>query len=456
LRFGTSTTLLRAFGPFTPWVPLSINGTRFFVTSLGLARNSLAGIATMLGLDALAFSGLLSSTANFVANAPFSPWLVDSIDRTRLLFTRNCFGGVAFALFPSVLGCGEVALSGSPSDSISTRNRASAIFGPFAPATVNNAFNLHWSFGAGVGVFGGGVFAREDRIFVSAANDVGDQESLRGGPAGGDASSTDIAHLTTSDITNLLLDGFAANGEESVSFGVEDFQLALTKLRTAQTDRVLAGQTIARGYLFGRTHASSVLTNAALILTRSFPLLYSLTASLGSVANGPGSPFAEEGTDSLVAGQKFHIRSVAIQGASGCFGGGIDAPSSSDLDSFVAAHRALAISRPGGPFGRRSLLLAVLSLPLGVDADTFVLSSSSSVAAFDASSVVFAGIRFAEAKGFAVNAHVGASVISGAVLGFQILWVCFIGVVVENTSRSLKQHVEGFTSRVFDTHLCAE
>lgn len=98
----------------------------------------------------------------------------------------------------------------------------------------------------------------------------------------------------------------------------------------------------------------------------------------------------------------------------------------------------------------------MLSFPLGVDADAFILSSSFAVAAFDASTIVLAGIRFAKAKGFALNAHVGASVVSGAVFRFQILGVLFIGVVVENASGSLKQHVERFASRVFDTHLCAE
>lgn len=170
--------------------------------------------------------------------------------------------------------------------------------------------------------------------------------------------------MTASHIAGLFVESFAADGEESIGLWVEDFQMTLTGLRAAQTNRVLAGQTLARSSLLGRAHASSVLSNEAIVLTGSLPLLGSLSASRRSVANGPGSPFAEEGADSHVARQKFHIGSVAVQSASGCFGGWVDAASSSDLDSSVAAHGTLTVVGPGVPFGRRSLLLAVLSFPL--------------------------------------------------------------------------------------------
>ena len=54
----------------------------------------------------------------------------------------------------------------------------------------------------------------------------------------------------------LFVESFAADGEESIGLWVEDFQMTLTGLRAAQTNRVLAGQTLARSSLLGRAHAS--------------------------------------------------------------------------------------------------------------------------------------------------------------------------------------------------------
>lgn len=77
--------------------------------------------------------------------------------------------------------------------------------------------------------------------------------------------------------------------------------------------------------------------------TSSGSLLGALAAGGGGVAGGPGSPLAEEGTNALVALLEFNIGSVAIQSASGCSGGGIDAAATSNLDSLVAAHGTITV-----------------------------------------------------------------------------------------------------------------
>jgi len=84
------------------------------------------------------------------------------------------------------------------------------------------------------------------------------------------------------------------------------------------------------------------------------------------------------------------------------------------------------------------------------------LPSTFAIAAFNATTVVLARVRFAHAEGVTLYAHVGFSDVSGAIFRFQVLWVLFVGVIVENAARSFEQHVEGLASRVFNTHLCAK
>lgn len=98
----------------------------------------------------------------------------------------------------------------------------------------------------------------------------------------------------------------------------------------------------------------------------------------------------------------------------------------------------------------------MLSLPVGIHADAFVLSSSTPVAAFDAASVVLARVLLAKSESVGVHTHVGASVISGAIFVDQIVRVLFVGVVIENAARSFELHIEGLASLVLDAHLCAE
>jgi len=97
----------------------------------------------------------------------------------------------------------------------------------------------------------------------------------------------------------------------------------------------------------------------------------------------------------------------------------------------------------------------MISFP-GGDTDAFVFPASFSIAALDAASVVLALVLLAKTKSFSINVHVGTSEVSGAIFLFEVLWVRFISFVVENAARSFVLHVEGFASRVLDTHLCAE
>jgi len=74
------------------------------------------------------------------------------------------------------------------------------------------------------------VLAGEDRLFVSFADNVGDQEFLGGGAARGDAGSADVAHLAADDVSSLLVESFAADSKEIIVMWIKDFQLALTEL----------------------------------------------------------------------------------------------------------------------------------------------------------------------------------------------------------------------------------
>lgn len=410
----------------------------------------------MLRFNAFSRAGLFASTAHFVAHTPIFPGFVNTVDRARLFFARRGLERFSDALLSSVFGHGKIALPLSSSDTAGARHRTSAELGPVAPATVNHALDLCWSDVAGIGRLGGSVLTSEEGCFVSFADDVGDQEGFGGGSGGGDASGADEAHLTAGNVAGLLVESLAADGFERIGFRLVDFDLTFSKDGAAQTNRILTSQARARLHLFSRAHAPSVLADESVVETRSGSLLGALAAGGGSVAGGPGGPFAKEWADSHVTRLELNVAPVTIQSASGSFGCRVDATSASDLHSLVAAHGAIAESCPFIPFGLLSLLLAVFSLPIGVDADALVLPSSLPVAALDAASVVFAGVRLAQAKGVTVHAHVGASVVSGAIFGFQILRVCLISVVVENAARSLKKHIEGLASRVFDAHLCAE
>jgi len=180
------------------------------------------------------------------------------------------------------------------------------------------------------------VLALEKRFLRSLADDVGDQKGLGGGSAAGNAGGASVTHLAADDVASGLIESFAADGFEFVGFRVVDLDLSLAG--ASQANGILASQAFARSFLRSRTHAPSVLADESVVLTGSFPLLLALAASGGSIAVGPNCPLAEERADSHVARKEPNVRPVAIQIAPGCFGFGVDAAATTDLDSFTAAH----------------------------------------------------------------------------------------------------------------------
>lgn len=102
------------------------------------------------------------------------------------------------------------------------------------------------------------MLAGEDRVFGSSAGDIVDQELLGRGTSVLNAGGTDKAHLTTNNVTGFLIESFAADCLEAASFGIEDFDSALTERCATQTNWVLTSQSLARGCLLRWTHASSV------------------------------------------------------------------------------------------------------------------------------------------------------------------------------------------------------
>jgi len=199
------------------------------VAVFGLAGDAHTGFAAVKRLHALALASLSSTSAHFVANTPVSPWFVNTVNGARLLFTWNRLERISFALLAAIFGRGEVAFPLASPQALFTRDRACAILGPFAPATINNALDLDWSCWAGVHFFGGRVLALEKRFFIAFANDVSDEELFGSGSAGRHAGGAGVAHLTAHHVSSGLVKGFAADGFEVAGFWVEDLDLSLAK-----------------------------------------------------------------------------------------------------------------------------------------------------------------------------------------------------------------------------------
>ena len=69
----TSSARNGTIGPFSPGVPLPVNGASLFVAGSGLTGYSQDGalLATVLRRDAFTFAGLFTAAANFVANLDY-------------------------------------------------------------------------------------------------------------------------------------------------------------------------------------------------------------------------------------------------------------------------------------------------------------------------------------------------------------------------------------------------